>query len=131
MTEQRGRPPHEPTAAIRKQVDALKGYGVTEFDIARVIGISVPTLLKYYREEIETAAIRANARVAQSLFHMATHGNVAAAIFWLKTQARWSEPPKEFIQVGDPTKKELAVEAARTAGDGTRWGELLQSERPN
>ncbi|MEO3475934.1 hypothetical protein AAFN86_29080, partial [Roseomonas sp. CAU 1739] len=34
----------------------------------------------------------ANAKVAQSLFQMATQGkNVAAAIFWMKARAGWRE----------------------------------------
>jgi hypothetical protein len=126
------RPPHKPTEANRKQVDAMIGYGIPEFDVARVLGITVATMFKYYRNEIETAAIRANAAVAQSLWRMATNGNVAAAIFWAKTRMRWTEPPREFVQLGDTTtKKEQAMEAARTAGEGTPWAELLQSERPN
>jgi len=127
-----GRPPHKPTAATRKQVDAMAGYGIPQFDIARVLGISVITLLKYYREELETAAIRANAAVAQSLWRMATNGNVAAAIFWAKTRMQWTEPPREYINASElPGKKEQAMEAARTAGEGTEWADLLNNEQPN
>jgi hypothetical protein len=43
-------------------------------------------------KELESGAIKANARVAESLFRKATSGDgresVTAAIFWLKTRAR-------------------------------------------
>ena len=89
---------HNPTNEQRKTVEALAGYGVPELNIASVIGIDPKTLRKHYRHELDTAFITANARVAQSLFKMATEGqNVAAAIFWMKARAKWTE--KQSIEV--------------------------------
>lgn len=89
---------HHPTTEQRKTVEALAGYGVPELNIASVIGIDPKTLRKHYRHELDTAFITANARVAQSLFKMATEGqNVAAAIFWMKARAGWTE--KQSIEV--------------------------------
>jgi hypothetical protein len=85
-------PKHTPTAEQRKTVKAMAAYGISQADIGRVIGIHDETLRLHYAEEIATAAAEANAKVAQSLFQMATSGkNVAAAIFWMKTRARWKE----------------------------------------
>jgi transcriptional regulator with XRE-family HTH domain len=96
MTEKAktGRPPYKPTDETRKQVEALVGYGITEEQICQMIGISRPTLIKYYREEIDTGTAKANAKVAQSLYQKATGDGasaVTAAIFWLKTRAGWKE----------------------------------------
>lgn len=83
---------HVPTEEQRKTVEAFAGYGIPEVDIANVIGIDPKTLRKHYRKELDTAFVHANARVAQSLFKQATEDkNVAAAIFWLKARAGWSE----------------------------------------
>lgn len=85
---------HKPTEKDRKQVYTLAGMGVRHEDIARVMGISKPTLLKYYRDEVERGDIEANAKVAEALYKKATgngQGSVTAAIFWLKTRARWRE----------------------------------------
>jgi len=42
--------------------------------------------------ELDRGGTEATAKVAQSLFRMATEGNnVAAAIFWMKARAGWSE----------------------------------------
>ena len=94
--KRRTKPPFEPTDAQRRQVDALAAYGVPEHAIAKVIGCDPKTLRKYFREELDTAHVKANSAVAQSLFKKATSDgsqSVTAAIFWLKTRAGWKEPP--------------------------------------
>ena len=88
------RPPHQPDAGYRKQVEAMAGYGVPELDIARVVGIDPKTLRKHYRQELDGGHIKANAKVAENLFRKATgegRESVIAAIFWLKTRAGWRE----------------------------------------
>lgn len=90
----RGRPAYEPSEKDRKQVLAMSGIGLTHDQIAKIMGISDETLRKYYPSELETGASRMNAMVAQNLFSIATsqgQGSVAAAIFWMKTRARWHE----------------------------------------
>jgi hypothetical protein len=92
--KQQGQAPHVPTQALKNQVEALAAYGVPQEEICKVIGISVPTLHKYYRHELDVAMAKANARVAESLFKKATGDgtqSVTAAIFWLKTRAGWKE----------------------------------------
>ena len=50
------------------------------------------TLRKYFHAELERGSVEATAKVAQSLFQIATAGkNVAAAIFWMKARADWRE----------------------------------------
>lgn len=92
--------PHEPTDKNRKLVLTLTGYGVTEVAVGRELGISVPTLTKYYRNELDCGVDKANAQVAQSLFLKATGDgsqSVSAAIFWLKTRAGWRETTEHII----------------------------------
>jgi hypothetical protein len=70
-------------------------YGVPQTEIGRVVGISKPTLERHYRDELDRGEVEANAKVAESLFKKATGDGaqaVTAAIFWLKTRARWKEP---------------------------------------
>lgn len=74
----------------------MAAYGIPEADIATVIGIDPKTLRRHYRRELDTGHIKANTRVAEFLFRKATtdgHQCVTAAIFWLKTRARWSVNP--------------------------------------
>lgn len=87
-----GRPRHQPDQSLRRQVEALAGYGVPEAAIAGLLGIDPKTLRKHYRHEL--GHTKANARVAENLFRKATgdgRESVIAAIFWLKTRARWKE----------------------------------------
>jgi hypothetical protein len=87
-----GRAPYTPTDEQRRMVRAMAGFGVPQPDIAKVARCSDRTLRKWFREELDVAAIEANARVAQCLFQQATTpGNIAATIFWLKARAGWRE----------------------------------------
>lgn len=87
----RGRPKFEPTDEQRKTVMAMAGYGIPQEGIGLVIGIDLKTLRKYFRAELDKGEVVATSKVAESLYKMATDGNVAAAIFWMKARAGWSE----------------------------------------
>ncbi|GEP00506.1 hypothetical protein [Methylobacterium haplocladii] len=109
------RAPHEPTAKTRGLVEGYAACGTPEADIAVIIGIDPKTLRKYYRDELDTAHIRANAKVAQSLFSHATNPasgmkGVTAAIFWMKTRGRW----KETTVVENTGKDGGAIETQQT-----------------
>ncbi len=72
----------------------MAGYGVPQSDIALVLDIDEKTLRKYYKDELDKGAIKANAAVAQSLYKKATGDGtsaVTAAIFWAKTRMGWKE----------------------------------------
>jgi len=89
-----GRPAHKPQPAGRRQVEAMAAYGIPEADVARVLGIDPKTLRKHYRDEIDTGSIKANSRIAESLYRKAMGDgaqSVTACIFWLKTRAQWKE----------------------------------------
>ena len=103
------RPSHEPTPALRRQVEAMAAYGVPEIDIARVLHIDPKTLRKHYRDELDSGHVKANAKVAENLFRKATGDgpqSVTAAIFWLKTRARWKETTVNEVShdLADPVK---------------------------
>jgi hypothetical protein len=88
----------EPTDEQRRTVKAMAGFGVPQDDIAKHIEIDPKTLRRHFRRELDAGTLEANAKVAQSLFNMATQGrNVAAAIFWMKARAGWRE--KHEVQV--------------------------------
>lgn len=96
-----GRPPHVPTDANRQTAQSLAAFGLPHLEIAGELNISLETLLKHYRIELDRGLQRANARVAQSLFNRATNetdkGGVTAAIFWLKCRAGWREAAQQVV----------------------------------
>jgi hypothetical protein len=93
--------PHEPTHESRAEVKALASFGLPQEEIAKYIGISHPTLRKYYKDELNFSAIKANANVAKYLYNLASgnalkqgasHGDCSrAAMFWAKTRMGWRE----------------------------------------
>jgi hypothetical protein len=86
-----GRPEYEKSEESIKTVEALSIAGVPQKIISQILKISEPTLRKHFRNELDTSKARANAVISQALFKNAKNGNVAAQIFWLKTQAGWRE----------------------------------------
>jgi len=114
-----GRPAFEPTDEQRRTVRAMVAYGVPQEQICKVIGVTDKTLNKHFKHEIETAAIEANSKVAQSLFRKATSDelvgpSVTAAIFWLKTKAGWKETDRteHTGPDGGPLKTETRIDAS-------------------
>lgn len=82
---------HQPTGTTRAQVSSMAGFGARQDEIAAFIGVSEKTLRKHYRQELDTAGLVVNMKVAKALYSQATAGNVSAAIFWMKTRAGWRE----------------------------------------
>lgn len=127
----RGRPPHAPTEKDRKTVEAMASYGVPQHEIAEVLGVSTVTLRRHYGDVLRVAAIKANAKMAESLFAQGLGkgpGALGAKVFWLKCRAGWVEakaPPAAEASAGYQSKKEAASGAAATAGVGTDWGDDL------
>lgn len=82
---------HEPTSESRAEVAALVSFGIIHEHIARMLKISADTLVKYYSYELETGLQHAINKVANVLFQKAMDGDMSAAMFYLKTRAKWRE----------------------------------------
>ncbi len=97
---------YEPTEEQRRTVRAMSGFGIPQEDIATLLELDPKTLRKHYRRELDRGSIEATAKVAQTLFQMATSGeNTAAAIFWMKARAGWRE--KQEITLSTKTAKQM------------------------
>jgi hypothetical protein len=110
--------PHVPTDKSRAEVSALKSFGHTHEEIALFLDISEKSLVKYYKRELDTAIVKANAQVANKLFKKAIEENdLPAQIFWLKTRARWRTADKEqdIKEVADTLMIELKDIRAKLA----------------
>lgn len=88
----------------RAQIEALSAYLTIE-QIADYFGIARRTFVAMKSRDPEIDALykagraKANAKMAQSLIKTGLGGNVAAQIFYLKTQARWSETAPEHAEL--------------------------------
>jgi hypothetical protein len=87
------RPKLNPTEEQRRKVKILSAYGTPHEKIAEAMGIRSPkTLRKHFRAELDLGAVEANAKVAGTLYQMATSGECpTATMFWLKCRAGWKE----------------------------------------
>ena len=101
------KPHHKPTSETRAQVEALSGYGVRQEEIALYLDIDPKTLRSHYREQLDKGTVKANVAVARSLHKQAVEGNVAAAIFWLKSRAGFRE--KQEVEVSGPGGEPLSM----------------------
>ncbi|WP_018266509.1 hypothetical protein [Methylosinus sp. LW4] len=142
--------PLEFNEETRRQVEAFAAYGIPQEDMCKLLlnprtgrPIDLKTLHKHFRVELDTGMVRANAKVAESLFRQAVgaaaqydaNGKliraeqtpvVSAGIFWAKARMGWKEcDVHEFtgkngapIEVDDARSK-LADRLARLAAAGT------------
>lgn len=111
----RGPAAYEPTAEQRRLVETMAGYGIEQLEICKHVinpksgkPLSPKTLRKAFRDELDTGMTKANAKVVESLFILATgapavydaNGNLLreeqkrwgpAAIFWTKARMGWRD----------------------------------------
>lgn len=124
------RPTFQPTDEQHRLVEQFAAFGIPVEQMVHLITdkagkpISENTLRKYFKTELETGTVKANAKIARTLFEKAAGGDTTAMIFWLKTRARWKEPqhvelsgpdggPVHTRSTADLTDEELAAEIAK------------------
>lgn len=97
-----GRRPFTPTPEQRQLVQNMAGIGIRQEDIVHCLPpimeggkpISLPTLRKYFAEELGRGNSLARMRLARRAFDMAMDGHPAMLIFLLKVRLGWSETVK-------------------------------------
>jgi len=114
------KPLHQPTDKTRAEIVALRSYGVPIKEVAAYIGIDDKTLYKYYKDELENSALKANANVGKFLYQAAsgqalttgaTHSDcVRAAMFWAKTRMGWKETNVQEVKMADEPIAKVTIE---------------------
>lgn len=135
----RGRPAHQPTSALRRQVSIAAGGGMRHEDIALALGIARDTLEKHYAHELTTVATMRRMEVLQGLHAAAKRGSSSAAKAYLAIEPQLAAPPAAPSagqdsppqRVRPEGKKAQAAEDAKTAQVGTDWGDLLRAPPPS
>lgn len=90
-----GRPPWQPPPLDK--VEALASRGLTEEQIAHVMGICQDTLIEKkkqypeFAEAIKKGQAKGISDIANALYQSAKNGNTTAQIFFLKARAKWRE----------------------------------------
>src|SRR3954454_13020174 len=126
-----GQGPREFTAEERNQAEVLSGIGLPHRQIAVLLACDEKTLRRHLGEELTRGDAKATAKVAQSLFQMATvEKSVAAAIFWMKARAGWRE--RHDVQLTtrplrEPSDAELERIIQLNGPDGTEDAPTLEA----
>lgn len=83
----RGPLPWEPTPTQRTLVEIGVASGLKQDEIASALGVSVDSLARHCRKELDTGGLGANLKVGGALFAKCMKGDVASIIWWEKTRA--------------------------------------------
>lgn len=114
----RGRPPHAPTDVTRNQVKYYCGMGLTQEQMATLMGITRETLRKHYREELDSGMAEMNLRVSENLYNIATNpdhkGTVQASMFWAKTRMGWRDTNRTEVTGPDGRPIQADIEIRDT-----------------
>jgi len=100
-------------------------------DIAVAVGISVPSLRKYFLRELNEAAALTKAKVLEALMVKVADGSVPAMkMAWQLLDQGQALAPVSRRRRAEPVEPALGKKAsaeidARTAHEGTEWGDLL------
>tara|TARA_R110000744_G_scaffold100546_1_gene193974 strand:+ start:59 stop:595 length:537 start_codon:yes stop_codon:yes gene_type:complete len=87
---------YKPTDDDYSKVEEMVTIGLDQHTISRIMGVSIATLVKYYRHTLDTAKDKRTASVAGVAYKMAMSGESASmTTFWLKTQGGWT--PKQHV----------------------------------
>lgn len=112
-----GRAAFKPTDEQRELVEQLSSFGHRQSEIVLFIKgsdglpITEPTLLKYFKAELGEGKVKANVKIAQTLYKKAIAGDTTSMIFWLKSQAGWKDTQRVELtgKDGGPVEQKTTV----------------------
>ncbi len=115
---------YTPNKICRVMLKKMAGFGLTNDQISKTIGISEKTLRNHFSEELRQGRVEVDYMIIDTLFRQGMNGDTACLIFWAKTRCRWSEPPSQhehsLIKDGsvkghdDKAKKKMLLDSAES-----------------
>ena len=87
------------------QVEKLAAVGLNEAQVSDALGISVETLADRKRnsseflEALKRGKAKGVAKVSNALYEQAMNGQTAAAIFFMKNRAGWTDKAESTVKV--------------------------------
>jgi hypothetical protein len=89
-----GRPKFVYDAKTARQIMTLASWGMPQVQIATLFGITVNSMAKHYRNELDKGMARGNSKIAKTLFKKAMDGDISALIFLAKVRLHMSTVQK-------------------------------------
>jgi len=105
----------EITDAMRADIRRFAEIGTPYAIIARIMGMSVTTLKRRCRAELDAGVEVANARIALTLFETAMNGNTTAMLWWEKTRAgrrEGSAPDPHGTRITETITRDMSAREA-------------------
>lgn len=125
-----GLPAHVPTQATRSLVMLACATGITNEQIARMVGIAESTLKVHYAEELRDGGQKLLMGIAGNLARIAQDFNhpkaVTAAIFWLKTKGGFKEDGPPPGDEAKPQKVTFTINIGNAAPHQIANGQMLE-----
>jgi len=87
------------------QVEKLAAVGLNESQVADALGISVATITARKKESrdfldaLKRGKAKGVAKVSNALYEQAMNGQTAAAIFFMKNRAGWTDKAESTVKV--------------------------------
>lgn len=134
----RGRKRHRRNPQVAQKIALMRSTGSTVEDVVLNIGLSAPTLRKYYLRELDEGSTLARQEILQAQYQRAMAGSAASAKLVLAEIERNGFVPRiadaaaQAAAAASPSnkplgKKEQATLDAQSAGLETEWGADLRS----
>lgn len=118
-----GRPAWQPTADELRLVEHYTAIGMTQDEIALVMEVSVDSLQRHCRHQLDAGRLKVNAKVAAKLFDKAMKGDTASIIFWMKSRAGWKE--RSVLEHTGPTGGPIETTAMTPKQAAEKYREKL------
>ena len=91
LAKKRGPKPIPISDEQRQMIKHLSAAGTKQDVIARILGISVDTLARRFKAEMDLGREEADAVIAAKLFEKAASGDLGSIVWYEKTRTRWRE----------------------------------------
>lgn len=120
-----GRPAYRATAEKRERVEILVAAGMSEEEIAPIIGIAVNTLRKHFAAALQTGRAKRRGVIIEAMYRAGAAGNVSAQKAFVQLTDLSPPGVAKAAKPAKRGKKEEAQIAAETAADETGWNGLV------
>lgn len=123
-----GRPAFKPTARDRQSVERMKACGEADETVAMSLGITLPTLKKYFASELEHGWARTRRWVLNRIFDGVVKGTPGLVRRAEELTSRRAVPAGDAVPSARKAmgKKEVVRLEAMVAGSGSEWGDDLK-----
>jgi hypothetical protein len=86
-----------PRKDVREKISLMAAVGIPQAHMASLHGMSLETLHKHYRDELDTGASSANAVVGGKIFEAAKRGEQWACTLWAVRRMGWKETTAQEV----------------------------------